>query len=357
MGVLGKLFGKNKAVKGPRGFHQLVISEVRHLCGDTVEITFNVPSDLKNEFTFKAGQYINLAIEINGKEERRSYSLSSAPAEGLIIAVKKVDKGVVSNWLFENAAKGMEMWVSHPEGTFILPEGSKNVVAFAAGSGITPILSIAKSVDPSGTFRLFYGNKDEAHILYKDEIDSLEHISTQILLSREEKDGYEKGRIDKDFMSQLIRSDLSILKSDCFLICGPEAMIVTIKENLNLFGVSDKKIVFELFTTPELLKPETPVVQSDFKGAVELFIQLDGDVEEITVDEKTTILDAANKAGLDAPYSCRGGVCSSCKCKIIEGSAQMRMNYVLTDSEVKEGYLLGCQATATSETLKVTFDV
>ncbi len=357
MGIFNKLFKSEKTGKQPRGFHALQISNVRHLCGDTVEITFDIPAGLSSEYYFIPGQYVNVAITINNKEERRSYSLSSSPKEGLTIAIKKVDGGIVSNYLFDNAKTGDELWVSQPEGSFVLPSDAKNVVAFGAGSGITPILSIAKAYDKEGAFRLFYGNRDEEHILYHQELTSLEKVYTTYLLSREEIDGFEKGRIDKDFMSGLIRTDLSLLKADAYLICGPEEMIVAVKESLNLFGVSDQKIIFELFTTPELLKPKVEAPTSDFKGEVQLFIQLDGDVEELTSDEKTTILDAANKAGMDAPYSCRGGVCSSCKCKIIEGSAQMKMNYVLTDIEINDGLLLSCQATPTSSVLKVSFDV
>lgn len=354
MGLFNRILKKEKTA--PRGFVEANVRAIRYLCGDTIEISFDTPEKMEAEFQFTPGQYINIAVEMCGEIIKRSYSISSSPAEGLTLAVKRVESGVVSNYLFDELQENTKLWISKPEGRFVLPKDAKNCVAFAAGSGITPVLSIAKSIE-EGSFRLFYGSKDSAHILYEEELKSLPAVSTTFLLSREEKDGFEYGRIDKDYISNLVRSDLSILKSDAFLVCGPEEMIVAVIEGLKVYGISEDKIVFELFTTPTLLQTKEEVKHEEFDGTVSLHVQLDGDVEEMNTTGKLSILDAALNAGLDAPYSCRGGVCSTCRCKLIEGSATMRLNYVLTDQEVEDGWLLSCQATPTSSTVKITYDV
>jgi ring-1,2-phenylacetyl-CoA epoxidase subunit PaaE len=354
MGLFTKLF--NQKQKLPRGFYSLEVASIKHHYGSTIEIGFVIKDEVRNAFNFEPGQYVNIDLEVNGEELRRSYSICSAPAEGLSIAVKTVSGGKVSNWLYSNAKVGMELIISAPEGRFVLPRTAQKVVAFAAGSGITPILSIAKSFRGE-QFQLHYGNQKKNEILFKEELDKLDKVKTTYLVSREEAEGFVSGRIDKEYLSNLIRADLSLLKSDVFLVCGPEEMILNVKESLKVFGISEDKIIYELFTAPKLLVTETKESADAYKGKVDLSIQLDGDVETIQVDEKTLVLDAALKSGLDVPYSCRGGVCSSCKCKIIEGSAKMRSNYILTDKEIEEGYLLSCQATATSASLKISYDV
>lgn len=354
MGLFSKIFSPKQ--KLPRGFHAMAIDSVKKHNDNTVEIRFTVPQDLIEQYHFVPGQYMNIEVEIDNEPFRRSYSICSSPEEGLAIAVKKVAHGKVSNWLFDHAKAGMELLVSSPEGRFVLPEGAKSVVAFAAGSGITPVLSIAKSFK-KGSFQLHYGNRTLNSILFKEELDSLGQIKTTYVLSQENAEGCPNGRIDNQYLSALIRSDLGILKADVFLICGPEEMIHAAKESLSTFSVSDSKIIYELFTTPVIIKSESQGTESNFAGKVDLQIQLDGEEETIVANEQTVVLDAALKSGLDAPYSCRGGVCSTCKCKIVEGSAKMRINYILTDQEIQEGYLLSCQATPTSSVLKITYDV
>jgi ring-1,2-phenylacetyl-CoA epoxidase subunit PaaE len=226
-------------------------------------------------------------------------------------------------------------------------------VAIAAGSGITPIIAIAKALT-DGQVHLIYGNRTKSEAIFLSEIQSLSNIQLAGFLSQEESEGFRAGRIDKANFTEIIKADLNLLKADAFFICGPEGMIHDVKETLKLFGVNDKKIKFELFTAPTVVEE---IQEVDFKGTSEVTVILDH--ERLTFDMKpgnATILDLVEKNGMDAPYSCRGGVCCSCKAKVLDGKATMRVNYSLTDEEVKQGYILTCQAQPNSEKLTISFD-
>ena len=341
-----------------KGFHQLTVESIEKLTSDTVKIIFAVPDNLKKEFYFTPGQYVNLAIELNGQDERRSYSICSGPDEKLAIAVKAVKNGKISAWLTSKLVPGQAIFVAKPQGNFLLGDSDKNVIAIAAGSGITPIISIAKSLEKrSGKMALFYGNRTLESIIFKQELDTLKHTSKHYFLSGETVEGYDFGRLDKDTFTNQIKANLDILKADAYFICGPEQMILDVSSTLEFFGVAKSKIHFELFTTPVLMKQEETVVVSEFNGESKVTAILDA--EEVVFSLSPTgksLLDAAEKAGLDAPFSCRGGVCCSCKAKVIKGSATMTMNYSLTEKEIQEGYILTCQAHPASEELTISFD-
>lgn len=358
MAFLKKLFKKDSTTKTHKGFYNLTIQKIEKLTSDSVKVTLDVPSDLKSTFQFIAGQYINFVIEVNGKEERRSYSICSGPNEPLAVAVKAIENGTVSVWFNKTAEEGQEIQVSKPEGSFQLKTNDKNVVAFAAGSGITPILSIAKSLENStGTLKLFYGNRTKSSVLFYDDLTSLHHVNNHFYLSGEKIDGFENGRLDKAAISEIIKQDLDILKADGFFLCGPEEMIKAGVDTLKLFGVPTEKIHYELFTTPTIMASNTVSEVSNFSGESNVKVILDGEEIEFKLKAKgKAILDILDKEGFDAPYSCRGGVCCSCKAKIIKGKATMTMNYALTDEEVKDGYILTCQAHPASEELVVSFD-
>jgi ring-1,2-phenylacetyl-CoA epoxidase subunit PaaE len=248
---------------------------------------------------------------------------------------------------------GDVLHVAIPEGNFTLNPGYTNVVAIAAGSGITPIMSIAKALK-DGNVQLIFGNRSKSDAIFLSEIQAMSNVSFTGFLSQEEAKGFHKGRIDKTNFTEIIKADLNILKADAFFICGPEGMINDVKETLKLFGINDKKIKFELFTAPIVVE-NTP--EADFKGTSEVTVILDH--EKLTFEMKpgnATILDLVEKNGMDAPYSCRGGVCCSCKAKILEGKATMRVNYSLTDEEVQQGYILTCQAQPNSEKITVSYD-
>lgn len=353
------LFGLFKKADKPahKGFHSLTISRIDRLTQDTVQVVFEVPADIKSEYAFKSGQYLDVIIPINGIEERRSYSICSGTSEDLAIAVKAVSNGKVSNWLNSEANEGTVISVSTPKGNFILSDQAKNVVAIAAGSGITPILSIAKEIEKrDGNLRLFYGNRTISSIIFKDELAKLRNTFVTGFLSGESVEGYEKGRINKESFTNIIKSDLSLLRADAYYICGPEEMIIQVVDTLKFFGVAESKIHFELFTTPVLMKTE-PEEVSNFDGISHVKVILDGEIVEFDLKAKgKSLLEAVETEGLDAPYSCKGGVCSSCRAKVLEGSVSMRTNLSLTDEEVKKGYILTCQAIPTSENVKITYD-
>ena len=335
-------------------FSALTVSDVRQETADSVSIAFNVPSDLMERYAFKPGQYLTLRASINGEDLRRSYSICSGPSEELKIAVKSVPQGLVSNFINHELKIGDTIKSMAPDGNFTLKD-EKNLVVFASGSGITPIVSIAKSLTTAASMRLFFGNKTVDDILFHEDLKQLPQVQLINYLSRENNADYKKGRLDKATITEEIKADLSLLKADAFLLCGPEEMIKDGIDTLTFFGVSSQKIHYELFTPPVLLlKEETKI---DFKGECTMEVTLDHETIEITMkNDKQTILDAVENAGFDPPFSCRGGVCCSCKAKIIEGEATMRLNYSLTDEEVKNGYILTCQARPASEKLIISYD-
>lgn len=352
MGLFDKIF-KDKGVKKPKGFEQLEVKEITSVGKGAVKIAFEIPTPLKPIYTFTPGQYINIAPIIDGKEVRRSYSICSAPGEDLAFAVKRVEGGLVSNWLLDELTVGSSIFVSKPEGSFVLPENANSIVLIAAGSGITPMMSFMKG-DAGLSYRLYYGNSTYEDILFREELEGL-NTTAQYFLSREERDGYKSSRINKDSFTEVIKSDLSILQSDAFMLCGPEEMIFEVSDLLKSFGVSEDKIRFELFTPPTA-KKDSKSKSSTFKGKAEVTVIIDSERETFELSPKENILEKALSEGMDVPYSCKGGVCSSCKAKLLEGSASMDINFSLTDKEVEEGYVLTCQAKPTSEKIVVSYD-
>jgi ring-1,2-phenylacetyl-CoA epoxidase subunit PaaE len=360
MGLFKNIFKKEDAGnKTPKGFHTLQVAGIERLTADSVKVTFEVPAELKSTFQFTPGQYLNLCVDIDGKEERRSYSICSAPSEPLSVAIKGVEGGRVSSWATQQLAVGDAVLVAHPFGNFLLEDQHKTVVAFAAGSGITPILSMAKVLNSrSGKIHLFYGNRKQDSMMFHADLTALENVNLVPYLSAEILDGYKSGRLDKEAISNEIKANLSLLKADAFFLCGPEEMIKDGIEVLALFGVPKEKVHYELFTTPVLMEQQFAVSTSDFTGESKVTVILDD--EQVTFglnSDGKTILDAVNKEGYDAPYSCRGGVCSTCKAKVLKGKATMTLNYSLTDQEVQDGFILTCQAHPASEELTVSYDV
>lgn len=354
------IFKKSSTSKVHKGFHEVKIVEKVPLGENAVKIIFDIPNELKKEFEFIPGQYININLTINNKEVRRSYSICSGTNEGLAIGVKAIKDGLASTFLVQTLNVGDSIQISKPEGNFEIKSSDINIVAFAAGSGITPILSIAKSLEgTSKKLTLFYGSKSFNEILFRQELEKLTNTKTIYFLSQETHEGCKSGRIDEKNLRDEIKGNLDLLKADTFLICGPEAMIQTVEDNLKFFGVSSDKIKYELFTTPVLLaSQQTETTHSDFSGESSVKVILEGETTEFKLNTSgDTILQASENEGLDVPFSCRGGVCCSCKAKVLEGSASMKLNYSLTDEEVKNGYILTCQAHPTSENVTISFDV
>jgi ring-1,2-phenylacetyl-CoA epoxidase subunit PaaE len=330
-----------------------------------VSITFEVPTELKTEYAFLAGQYITLKTVIDGEEVRRDYSLSSSPqSESLTVTVKEIEDGLFSSYANTQLKIGDTLQVGTPNGRFIYDSETSTattVVAFAAGSGITPIMSIARTVlkaNAEKKFVLVYGNKSLKETIFHDEILKLQALypdrfKVQFVFSESDEENALFGRIDSGNINYVLKNTLNIDGSQKFYLCGPEGMINTVNSILTEKGVETAQILFELFTASTV---KSSTATSTSSGVSNITIHVDEEETTLEMSQKQTILEAALANDLDVPYSCQGGVCSSCICRVTEGSASMRQNNVLTDNEVAEGLILSCQAEPTSTTIKVDFD-
>lgn len=367
-------FAPRKDTRMP-SFHKLPIKDIRRETPQCVSIAFEIPAHLKDEFAYKQGQYITLKVSVGGEELRRSYSICSSPiTDGdLRIAVKAVEGGRVSNYLNNGIQAGQEMEVLRPMGNFYVempaPQ-AEHYVAFAAGSGITPIMSLLKTAlaaHPQNRFTLFYGNRSLSEVIFKDELEALvqrygERLVVHYIMSRESTDDpLFNGRINAAKCSELINRFTQTRTAHHYFLCGPFDMIQDIRTALKGAGIPDEKVHFELFSTPAPdaapdapAQPATPSNSPIAESKVT--IVLDGEETVITVTAQTNILDAALDAGLDAPYACTGGSCCTCRAKIVEGHAIMDVNYALTEKEVANGYILTCQGHPTTATLVVDYD-
>ena len=347
-------------------FHKLTIKEIKKETNNAVSILFDIPTDLKPEFQFVPGQYINLKKEIAGEELRRAYSICSSPKSGdLRIAVKAVDNGTFSVFATTILKAGDVLEVGKPEGKFVLETSAthkKNYLAIAAGSGITPIMAMIKAVlteEPTSTFTLIYGNKTEADTIFKTEIDALQKMypatfNVQYLYSRAQHENALFGRIDQGNINFVVKNKFKEISFDNAFLCGPEPMINVAKETLIENGINENAIHFELFSTP--ITTEETITNTTFEGDCEITVLVDDEETTFTMDAKTTILTAALKEGLDAPYSCQGGICSSCLAKVTEGKATMEKNTILSEQEIKDGLILTCQAHPTTSKITVDYD-
>lgn len=355
-------------------FHTLSVSDIRKETVDTVSVAFNVPTNLKDDYQFIQGQYLTLKTRIDGEEVRRSYSICVSPLDNeLRVAVKKVPGGVFSTYANEVLREGEELDVMTPTGRFyteVKADQKKNYVAFAAGSGITPVMAIMKTVletEPESEFTLFYGNKHSGKIIFKEQIEDLkdtytERLSVYHILSKEETGSdLFYGRIDEEKCGVFCSKLFDPLKIDEYFLCGPEPMIRLVSKKLEDSGVDKSKVHFELFTSPTQLEGATKAAaneeaEKDVDHA-SITLQIDGDKTTYELEDKSvTILDSALDNGLDVPFACKGAVCMTCRAKLISGEARMDMNYALTDDEVKQGYILTCQAHPTTKAVEVSFD-
>lgn len=352
-------------------FYNLQVRELRRETADTVSVAFEIPEDLRELFRFSAGQYLTLRTVIDGSDQRRSYSLCSAPHENdLRVAIKKVPGGVFSTFANERLQAGDELRVMPPQGRFILEPGPAHqnlYVAFAAGSGITPVISMLKSVlhaEPGSRFVLFYGNRSFDQIIFREQLEELKNrypdrLSVHHVLSRESL-GAElfQGRIDGEKCRAYGRLLFQPGEVDAFFLCGPEEMIFDVKSTLEALGVDPHRIHYELFTSAGAPRPVQAAVSSprDAFDASITVIQ-DGMQFDFTLpSDGSTLLDAAMRAGADLPFSCKGGVCSTCKAKVLEGEVAMELCYGLEPDEVEAGYVLTCQAHPKSKKVVVSFD-
>jgi ring-1,2-phenylacetyl-CoA epoxidase subunit PaaE len=353
------------------GFHKLKIAEVRRETPDAVSILFEIPPALAKTFAFKPGQHLTLRTTLAGEELRRNYSVCAAPHENEIrIAVKQMPGGRFSTWANAALAVGAEIEVLPPLGRFVPPDGREapRYVALAGGSGITPVLSILKTVlrqDPKARCTLLYGNRDSASIMFLEEIAGLKNryldrLEVYHFLENEaEEIELFNGRLDRAKCEEVFETLVDVAATDAFFICGPGPMMDAAEAALSARGVAKDRIAIERFSTgavsaEQLARDE--VLQKKAAGT-EITVTLDGRRAKIRFDAgKGNILESVQAAGLPAPYACKGGVCSTCRAKVLAGTVEMKKNYGLTDAEVAQGYVLTCQAVPTSDGVALSYD-
>ncbi len=353
-------------------FHPLTIKEVRQETADCVSLLFDVPEALQSTYRFLPGQNLTLKTTLNGAEIRRSYSICSAPQEReLRVAIKKVESGVFSGYANEQLKAGDTLEVMPPAGKFNSPlsaSQTKRYLMIAAGSGITPILSLIKSIlytEPNSTITLVYGNRSRSSIIFFEELEQLKNKYMQRLnilhiLSREKTDSpLQLGRIDNEKLMVLDRLNGFENMDECF-ICGPEEMTLNSKAFLEKRGLAAKKIHLELFTSSKTMarSKKSQPDSAQQKRSSQVTIKLDG--REVNIDiplhEEVTILDAALAQGADLPFACKGGMCCTCKAKLVSGEVMMEVHWGLEEEEVEQGYILTCQSYPKTEKLIVDFD-
>lgn len=352
-------------------FHPLVVKEVRRETSDCVSIIFDIPINLQKDFLFTQGQNVTLKTNIDGEEVRRSYSICSAPFENeLRIAVKKVEGGKFSTYADLQLKKNDVLNVMPPTGKFNTPihiGNKKNYIAFAAGSGITPIISIIKATlktELHSSLTLVYSNRTRGSIIFFEQLEGLKNKYLQRfnfihLLSREKTEApINFGRIDEEKLKQL--STIINYKSfDEYFICGPHEMIFCVKNFLENKLIPNSKIHFELFTTPG--KKEKIIVNEIINNNLsksKVSVKLDGRTVDFDLAfDGDSILDAALKQGADLPFACKGGVCATCRAKLVQGEVTMKVNYALEPEEVAQGFILTCQSHPVTDNVVIDFDV
>ena len=353
-------------------FHRLKVKEVRRETADCVSVAFEVPDAYAPSYQFHAGQYLTLRTEIEGEEVRRSYSICSSPGEGeLRVAIKKIPGGKFSSFANDQLQPGDLLDVMTPTGNFHVPFDAthkKQYIAFAAGSGITPVISILKTIlakEPGSTFLLFYGNRTTDSIIFREELEGLKNrylgrFSLFHVLSREDTGSdLLSGRIDPAKMPLIFSRIADIREADDFFLCGPAEMVTGLRDYLENTGVERKKIHIELFHAgTEQPLASNPTQSHTVPGLqTQVRIQLDGNVLYFNMKgQEQTLLDVALAAGADLPFSCKGGVCCTCKAKVLEGKVEMALNYALEPEEVEAGYILTCQARPLTDILNIDFD-
>ncbi len=354
-------------------FHQLKVADIYKETSDCSVVSFEVPEHLQEAFNFNQGQHLTLRQNINGEDVRRSYSLCSSPSDKQWkVAVKQIPGGVFSTYVNTQLKAGDTLEVMEPSGTFgvnVMPEASKNYLFFAAGSGITPIMSMIKThlrAEPNSTCKLFYVNKTAKSIIFKEELEQLRNtyfgrLEIYYFLTKERRDiDLFNGRFDDEKMQILTKIFIDIPDTSEVFLCGPEEMVKYVSNYLVEAGLPKELIHFELFVTglsEEDIKRTERLAKQNVEGTEVTIIDGGKEFAFTMTKEYDNILDAALGAGADLPYACKGGVCSTCKCEVKDGSVEMKINYALEDFEVAKNWVLSCQAVPTSEKVVVDFDV
>jgi ring-1,2-phenylacetyl-CoA epoxidase subunit PaaE len=353
-------------------FYPLSVAGVSKVARDTIAVTFAVPPELKQRFRYQQGQHLTLRTRIGGEDVRRSYSICSAVQDdSLRIAIKRTQGGLFSCWANDSLLPGAVVEVMPPMGHFnvpLAPDNRKHYLAFAAGSGITPILSIIKTTllsEPHSCFSLFYGNRASSTVIFREELMDLKDIFMERLnlawvMSREQQDiELFNGRITREKCGQLLRHWIQLDDIDAAFICGPEDMIHGVSEALRENGMPQSGIKVELFAASIPKHQAQPRHQPDAgaRELTEVTVVMDGNRSSFTMErDRESVLDAGLRHGLDMRYSCKGGVCSTCRCKVIDGKVEMDANYALEDYEIARGFVLSCQSFPQTGKLVIDFD-
>jgi ring-1,2-phenylacetyl-CoA epoxidase subunit PaaE len=352
-------------------FYELKVADIRPETPDCVSVALEVPADLREAFVFTPGQYLTFRIGLAGQEVRRSYSICTAPADGeLRVAIKAVKGGKFSTLANTMLKKGDVVEVMPPMGKFTPKHLGKHYLAFAAGSGITPVMGIMKDLlqrEPDSSFTLVYGNRNRGSIIFREDIEGLknrymERLRVYHVLSRELMDvPLFNGRIDADKCGQFCERLIDLKKIDEAFLCGPEEMILSVREKLLALGMPQGSVHLELFSSPDQPKAQHEKWKEEHakdEGPMsKVSIRLDGVTFELDLAYSgDNILDAALAHGADLPYACKGGVCSTCRAKITEGEVEMEVNYALEPDEVAKGYVLTCQSHPKTDRVVVDFD-
>ncbi len=352
-------------------FHSLKVREILRETPEAVLLGFDVPANLEEEYSYKQGQYLTLRFMIEGEEIRRSYSICSSPFENdkLEVAIKKVKGGKVSNYINDVVKPGDIIDVMTPMGSFyseLDPMHKKNYVLFAGGSGITPMMSIMKAVleaEPKSTIVLLYGNNDDASIIFKDTITDLEFRSegrlkvVHILNTPPKNHPYlQQGIMTKEKNLALIENFVGLNLDNEFFICGPGPMMDNVVAALKEVKINETRIHIEYFSAPVTASALTPTDVPKIAKDANLTIIMDGDEYNTIMLFDEAVLFAAKRIGLDAPYSCQNGSCSTCRAKLLGGKVHMKVNFALSPADVASGYILTCQSLPLTDNLVVSYD-
>ncbi len=349
-------------------FHALTVTDIHKTIRDAVVVTLE--PDEPDAFSFRAGQHLTFRRAFDGAELRRNYSICAAPNEGVIrVGIKRVDGGVFSTWANESLAVGDILEAMPPSGRFTVktdPDTAKNYLAFAGGSGITPILSILKTVladEPHAQFTLVYANRAVNTIMFREELEDLKNLYMgrltviHILESDAQEIDLFTGRVDEEKCALLFRHWIDIGSVDAALMCGPQPMMEAITRALKDHGLNDDQIHFELFKSDQPGRAPRPAPTVNGEAArVTAQVTLDGATRSFDVPAGNSILEAALENNVDVPYACKAGVCASCRAKVVEGEVDMVANHALEDYEVEAGYVLTCQCFPLSEKVAVDYD-
>lgn len=357
-------------------FHTLAVADVRPLTAASVEVTFAVPDDLRGEYDYLPGQHVALRAHVGGRELRRSYSLCRPPSAGrLSVAIKRDLGGAFSTWATSELRPGDEIDVMSPQGTFTIDPArtaGRHVVGIAAGSGITPLMALASSVlsgSPDSRFTLVYTNRTAIDVMFLEELADLKdrypsRLALHHVLSREQRSApLLSGRIDEDRLRRMLDALVPPSSVDEWFLCGPFELVQLCRDVLEEYGVPRDRIHFELFTTGDPVEPRgdigRPVVVHDGERTAEIEFTLDGMTSSVStpVDANESVLNAALRVRPDVPFACTGGVCGTCRARLVSGDVRMTENYALEPEELERGYVLTCQSHPLTDRVVVDYDV